>query len=131
MPQWLAEGFQSWHDSKLFVERLTSVSHDALHVVAGTCVWLILALMLRRPVTSWLPLFGTVAVVVVNELVDLWVEIWPQPSMQGGEAAKDLLTTVAIPLLLFAAFRALPQLTVARANASRADGTKRSRGSST
>ena len=111
MPQWLAEGFQSWHDSKLFIERLTSVSNDALHVIAGTCVWLILALILRRPVTSWLPLAGTVAVLLVNELVDVWVEIWPQPGMQAGEAAKDLVTTVALPLVLFVAFRALPGLT--------------------
>ena len=111
MPHWLADGFQSWHDSKLFVERLTSVSHDALHVIAGTCVWLLLALFLRRPVTSWLPLGGTVAVALVNELVDVWVELWPQATMQAGEAAKDLMTTIAIPTLLLVAFRSLPGLT--------------------
>lgn len=114
MPQWLADGFQSWHDGKLFVERLTSVSHDALHVIAGTGVWLALALVLRRPVTAWLPLLGTIAVVLVNEVVDVWVEIWPQPGMQAGEAAKDVLTTVALPLVLLVAFRALPQLTASR-----------------
>ena len=111
MPQWLAEGFQSWHDSKLFIERLTSVSHDALHVIAGTCVWLLLAITFRQPVTSWRPLGGTFAVLLVNELVDVWAEIWPQPSMQAGEAAKDLVTTVSVPLILFVAFRSIPRLT--------------------
>ena len=114
MPQWLSGGFQSWHESKLFVERLTSISHDALHVIAGTAVWLLFALIFRRPVTSWLPLAGTFIVLLVNELVDLWVEIWPEPGMQAGEAGKDLMTTMAIPLLLFAVFRALPRLTAPR-----------------
>ena len=116
MPQWLSEGFRSWHESKLFVERLTSISHDALHVIAGTCVWLLLALILRRPLTSWMPLAGTFAVLAINELVDLWVEIWPEPAMQAGEAAKDLATTMAIPLLLFAALRARPRLTAVDAS---------------
>lgn len=111
MPHWLADGFQSWHDSKLFLERLTSVSHDALHVITGTCLWLLLALILRRPVTSWLPLLGLLVTVLFNELVDVWVEIWPEPSMQAGEAAKDVVTTIALPLLLLLAFRAAPGLT--------------------
>lgn len=110
MPHWLTTSFQSWHESKLFVERLTTISHDALHIIAGTCVWLLLALIMRRPVTSWLPLIGTFAVVVTNEIVDLWVEIWPEPGMQAGEAAKDLMTTIAVPLLLLLAFRAAPRL---------------------
>lgn len=110
MPPWLFEGFQSWHETKLFLERLTSVSHDALHVVAGTIIWLLLAILLRRPITSWLPLFGTVVVSVVNEVVDLWVEIWPERAMQAGEAGKDLTTTILIPLLLFVAVRIMPRL---------------------
>ena len=119
MPQWLSESLQSWHESKLFVERLTTISHDALHVIAGTVMWLLLALILRRPVTSWLPLVGTFLVVLVNELVDLWVEIWPERAMQAGEAGKDLMTTIAVPLLLLLAFRALPGLTAPRAGASK------------
>ena len=116
MPQWLSEGFRSWHESKLFVERLTSISHDALHVIAGTCVWLLIAVILRRPLTSWMPLAGTFAVLAINEMVDLWVEIWPEVAMQAGEAAKDVVTTMALPLLLLAAFRALPRLTAEEAS---------------
>ena len=115
MPQWLSEGFQSWHEGKVFVERLTTISHDALHIVMGTCVWLLFAAILRRPVTAWLPLVGTLVIVSINELVDLWVEIWPQRGMQAGEAAKDLLTTLALPLVLFTAFRMMPRLIASRA----------------
>ena len=114
MPEWLTAILESWHEGKLFVERLTTISHDALHILAGTCLWLFLALLLRRPVTSWVPLAGTLAIVLVNELVDLWVEIWPVRAMQAGEGAKDVLTTIAIPLLLMLAFRLAPQLAASR-----------------
>ena len=114
MPPWLFEGFQSWHESKLFVERLTAISHDALHMFVGVCVWLLLAIVLRRPVTSWLPLLGTLAIVLVNELVDLWVEIWPERAMQAGEAGKDILTTLAVPVLLCLAFRMAPGLSAGK-----------------
>ena len=60
---------------------------------------------------SWLPLLGTLAIGIVNEVVDLWVEIWPERAMQAGEAGKDILTTVAIPALLCVAFRIAPRLT--------------------
>ena len=119
MPQWLTSTFQSWHESKLFLERLTAVSHDSLHIIAGTCAWLLIAIIMRRPVTSWLPLLGTFVVAVINEMVDLWVEIWPEPGMQAGEAAKDLMTTIAVPLLLLLAFRAAPRLTATRPSAKR------------
>jgi hypothetical protein len=111
MPSWLSEAFQSWHEAKLFVERLTAISHDALHILAGTAIWLAFALVLRRPVTSWLPLGATLIVVLLNEAVDLWVEIWPERAMQAGEASKDILTTVAVPALLCLALRNVPRLT--------------------
>lgn len=111
MPQWLSHSFQSWHDGKLFVERLTSVSHDALHIVAGTCAWLALAIILRRPLTAWLPIVGVLVLAVINEVVDLWVEIWPEPALQAGEAGKDVLATLFVPVLLVLAFRLVPALT--------------------
>ena len=82
-------------------------------------MWLLLALILRRPVTSWLPLLGAFAVVLVNELVDLWVEVWPERGMQAGEAGKDLLTTMAVPLMLLLAFRSFPGLTARRPSAAK------------
>ena len=110
MPPWLFEGFQSWHETKIFLERLTSVSHDALHIIAGTLVWLVLALVLRRPISSWIPLVGLSVVIVINELVDLWVEIWPERGMQAGEAGKDFMTTILIPAMLFVTLRTMPWL---------------------
>lgn len=110
MPAWLFAGFDSWHEAKVFVEHLTSVSHDALHLITGTCIWLFLAFALRRPITSWVPLLGTAVVVAMNELVDLWVDIWPERAMQAGEASKDVLTTILVPVMLFVALRLSPRL---------------------
>ena len=54
----------------------------------------LIALLLRRPVTSWPPLLWCVALILWNETVDLWVEQWPDPGMQYGECAKDVLLTM-------------------------------------
>jgi hypothetical protein len=40
----------------------------------------------------------------------LWIEQWPDLSMQYGESVKDLLLTMALPTLLLVAARLRPQL---------------------
>jgi TRAP-type uncharacterized transport system fused permease subunit len=100
----------SWYEAKMFVERASLVSSDALHVVVGVIVWLLLALALRRSVSSWLPWLGLLALVLCNEAVDLWVERWPDPAMQLGESAKDILLTMTLPTVLMFAVRLRPNL---------------------
>jgi len=100
----------SWYQAKIFVEHAIFFSSDALHVIAGVVVWLILALMLRRPASSWRPWLGLLMLVLLNEAVDLWVEHWPIPAMQYGESAKDLLLTMTLPAMLMLTARFRPGL---------------------
>jgi len=106
----IVDAMSAWHQGKLFLEHALAVDHDALHVITGVLVWLVAALLLRRPITSWTPFLWCLAIILWNETVDLWVERWPEPGMQYGEGAKDLVLTIAIPAMIMAAARFRPDL---------------------
>ena len=100
----------SWHGGKVFIEHSLSVSHDSLHVIVGVLLLLGFAMLQRRSIASLRPWLWVLAVILWNETVDLWIEQWPQPAMQFGEIAKDLLLTMLLPTLLLVAARLRPQL---------------------
>jgi hypothetical protein len=95
----------SWHQAKLFIEYTVTLDHDALHVIVGVLLWLVLGLLTRRPLASWVPWRLLFAVILWNEIVDLWTEQWPHPSQQYGEGAKDVLITMLLPTILLFAMR--------------------------
>ncbi|MCW3797071.1 hypothetical protein OMW55_04530 [Sphingomonas sp. BN140010] len=73
---------------------------DSLHVIAGVLLQLVVAAILRTDVADrrpWLLAFG---LELANEANDLVVERWPDPGMQWGEGAKDVLLTMLLPTLL-------------------------------
>jgi len=111
-PLWKAvvAAMSSWHQAKLFIEHFVAIEHDALHVLVGVLLWLALALVLRRPLTSWIPWIGVLAAILWNESVDLWVEQWPDPGQQYGEGAKDVMLTMLLPTVLMIAVRVRPDL---------------------
>lgn len=100
----------SWHEGKVFIEHSVSVSHDSLHVIVGVLIWLAVALLLRKPVTSWKPWLWLFAIILWNETVDLWMEQWPEAGQQYGEGAKDVLVTMLVPTLIMFAARVRPDL---------------------
>lgn len=100
----------SWHQGKLFVEHTISINHDALHVIVGVLVWLVMGGVTRRPLASLRPWLWVLAIIGWNETVDLWVERWPDPGMQYGEGAKDVLLTMFLPTVLMLAVRFAPGL---------------------
>ncbi len=100
----------SWHQAKLFIEHSVTVSNDALHVLVGVLVWLAIALLLRRPISSWHVWLWLFALIAWNETVDLWIDKWPEPGMQYGEGAKDLVLTMLLPTVLMLAARVWPDL---------------------
>jgi|1186.fasta_scaffold26908_2 hypothetical protein len=108
--QALSAAISSWYQWKLFIEHSLSISHDSLHVIVGVLLWLALALVLRRPLTSWQPWAWLFAAILWNETVDLWVERWPDPGQQYGEGAKDILLTMLLPTILAWAARSRPDL---------------------
>lgn len=99
-----------WYEAKKFVEHATAISMDALHVLVGLVLLLVLALVLGRSVSDWRPWLALLALALVNEAIDLSVEYWPSPGMQFGEGAKDVLLTMLLPTLLALGVRYLPEL---------------------
>lgn len=100
----------SWHEGKVFIEHSVSISHDSLHVIVGVLAWLVIALVVRRPLTAWRPWLWLLALIGWNETADLWIERWPDAAMQYGESAKDLLLTMLLPTMLLFAARTRPDL---------------------
>jgi hypothetical protein len=100
----------SWYEAKMFIEHASAVSSDALHVLLGVLVWLLIALLLRKPASSLPPMLVLLGLIAFNELVDLWVEQWPSLAMQFGESAKDVLLTMTLPTVLLFAVRLRPNL---------------------
>jgi ABC-type branched-subunit amino acid transport system permease subunit len=100
----------SWHQAKLFLEHLVAISNDALHVIIGVVVQLVIALVLKWSVSSVRPVLVVLALAAWNEIVDLWTERWPEPGMQYGECAKDVAVTILLPLVLMFAARLRPEL---------------------
>ena len=100
----------SWHAGKLFIEHSLTISYDSLHVIVGILLWLILGLLMRRPLSSWRPWLWLFAAILWNETVDLWIEQWPSRGMQYGESIKDLLLTMTLPTVLLMAMHFRPQL---------------------
>jgi hypothetical protein len=100
----------SWHEGKILIEHTFAINHDALHVIVGVLLWLVLALLTRRPISAWFPWMWLLAVILWNETVDLWTEQWPDPGMQYGEGAKDVLLTMFLPTVMLIAARFRPGL---------------------
>ncbi|MES2120709.1 MAG: hypothetical protein V4513_09060 [Pseudomonadota bacterium] len=121
----LTGAMSSWHQGKLLVEHALTISHDTLHVLVGVILWLLIALLVRRPITSWRPWLWLLAIICWNETVDLWNETWPDPGEQFGEGLKDLALTVFLPALIMAAARLRPDLF--RQGASRARDRRKRR----
>ena len=101
---------QSWHEGKLLIENSVPVSHDSLHIIFGTFVWILFAVGLRRPLSSWRPWLWAFAVILWNETVDLWTETWPDRATQYAQGVKDLLLTMLVPTVLMFAMRYRPQM---------------------
>ena len=106
----LTKAMSSWHEGKLAIEHSLAISHNSLHILIGVLLWIALGVLLRRPLTSWLPWLWVLAAILWNEAVDLWIEQWPDPGHQYGEGAKDVLLTMLVPTLLMFAARARPDL---------------------
>jgi hypothetical protein len=106
----LVRAMTSWHQAKLFIEHLLTISHNSLHIFVGVLMWIALGLLLRRPLTSWMPWLWVFALILWNETVDLWVEQWPDPGQQYGEGAKDVLLTMFVPTIVMLAARLRPDL---------------------
>ena len=103
-------GMRSWYEAKMFIEHASAVSSDALHVLVGTLVWILAAIILRRNLSTLIPWTLVLGLTLSNEVVDLWIERWPDLAMQYGESAKDIVLTMTLPTVLLLLARTQPGL---------------------
>jgi len=99
-----------WYQVKLFAQQASGIGMDAMHVIAGALLLFAAALLLRTSVARPLPLLIVLLIELLNEASDFRAELWPQLAMQAGEAAKDIVLTMSVPLLIFLATRYRPAL---------------------
>lgn len=107
---WTQISATGWYQAKLFFQHASGVSMDALHVMAGATLHLIIAFVFRSSVARPFPLLALLILELVNEASDLRVDLWPLPGMQFGELAKDVVLTMFVPTLLFMVARYRSQL---------------------
>jgi hypothetical protein len=112
--QTVVAAMTSWHQGKLFIEHAVAINHDALHVIIGVLAWMLIASVMRRPLSSPFPWSWLLALILWNETVDLWTEQWPDVGMQYGEGAKDILLTMFLPTVMMIVVRIRPALFSAR-----------------
>ena len=105
-----------WYQLKLFVQHASGFSMDALHVIGGVALQLAIAFVCRTSLARPLPLLALLGLELVNEASDFRVERWPDPAMQFGESAKDVILTLLVPALLFLIARWRPKLLTQRSN---------------
>ena len=107
---WTRVSANDWYQVKLFLEHSTGFNMGALHVIVGVLLQLLFAFLFRSSVARLLPLLAVLALELLNEASDFRVEIWPQPGMQFGESAKDVILTMFLPLVIFLMARLRPKL---------------------
>lgn len=89
-----------WYKAKIFLEHAVAFSSDSVHVIVGVLILFFTAAAMKRSVSAWSPWLIVLALAVLNEIVDLYVEQWPDMAQQYGESAKDLLLTMFLPTFL-------------------------------
>ena len=102
--------FQGWYQFKLFIEHASGISMDALHVIVGFVIFLIIARLLRCSIASPLPWLALLLLELGNEAYDLKIELWPNLASQIGEAAKDIMLTLVLPTMVALLVRWMPAL---------------------
>ncbi len=86
---------------KLAVISALGLSRDTLHVYAGMAVFLIVALLFRKPLRSFVPLFAVVLIAVAVEALDAIDDIRWFGHWRAGASLHDIANTLFWPAILF------------------------------
>ncbi len=78
--------------------------------MTGVVIQLIAGLLLKKPISRWRPWLVVLALILLNEFIDLQFDHWPQRSMQLGESMRDIILTMTLPTILLLATRIAPRL---------------------
>jgi hypothetical protein len=94
------------------VSAATSLSRDALHLLAGLGAHVVLVLLFRSWLGAWWPLLLILGAELANEGFDLAYETWPEEEREAQwmESVKDIITTLLLPVTLLLLSRFAPRL---------------------
>ncbi len=95
------------------------VEKDALHVYGAFLIQITAAILLRRPLSSWIPWFVVLAAALLNEYFD--IRFGEEAQVQKWQllgARHDIVNTMVLPTLLLLLCRCAPFLFARRASAA-------------
>jgi hypothetical protein len=107
-----------WDALKEFATHV-GVAKDALHVYLAFLIQVIAAIVLRRPLSNWMPWAVALLAAMLNEVLDIRYGREPQvQEWQQVEARRDIINSIVLPTLILLLSRYLPWLFRRRENRS-------------
>ncbi len=94
-----------FQDAKLWLGDVTGLAKDAMHVYVGLTVFLLAAILLRRPLRDWRPLAAVVVAALAGEVWDIVDTGLAGQRLRLDLGWHDIWNTLFWPAVLFAAFR--------------------------
>lgn len=107
-----------WVQFKDYLSELTELSQDALHIYAAVLIQAGSAPLLRRSLAHPLPWLCLIAVLVINEAIDLAEPGKPIEEWQVIGGLRDVWNTLLLPTALMLLARFAPALMTGRAAAA-------------
>ena len=93
----------SWYQAaKLVLESTLGLSKDALHVHVGLSVFILVALVFRKPPHSMIPLAAVFLAAITGEALDMRDDLRSMGYWRWQASLGDVVNTVFWPLLLWA-----------------------------
>lgn len=90
---------------KTQLSEFLGISKDALHIHIGLIIFLVASLVLRRPLSSWIPWLSLLAFEVVNEFMDAFHMHGGPSRMEIAGSLKDILNTMFWPTMMLLVLR--------------------------
>lgn len=90
---------------KTELSNLLGISKDALHIHIGLALYVLVALVFRRRLSSWLPWLALLAFEIVNELVDIFHVHGGVMGLELGDSLKDVVNTMFWPTVVLVVAR--------------------------
>lgn len=91
---------------KLAIVAATGLSKDALHIYVGLAVFLIVAAVSKRSVSSWLPWLAVLLLATLGELVDMRDDLLSLGYWRWSASLHDIINTILWPTVLLVLARA-------------------------
>lgn len=108
-----------WLTFKTWIQAVTGLERDALHIYAAVSVQVVTAVLLRKPLSDWAPVSIVAALELLNEANDLHQEHWPDRMLQVGASLHDIVNTMIMPVVILMLMRqAQANAAAASANAA-------------